>query len=170
MSAAYKFFKNLPALSSLMHKLNKYEIKMVLERIKVIIQEQGETLFHQGDPSKHAYVVLMGTIQLYDEKILIEHNPYSDIDDEEADRGVSKSQIFITSHSQRASQEHKPRTNTSDHSARARSHAEQRGPPDAPTKDEAEVASLNSDDIADTELNTIAKQIRKRFEQRVQTC
>lgn len=73
MAPAFKFFKNLPIFAGKMQKLNKTQIKICFERLQIKLLEQGDVVFRQGDPVHCVYLILMGSMILYDETIKLDH-------------------------------------------------------------------------------------------------
>lgn len=65
----FDFIKDIPAFKGMFDSLNKLQIKLCLEKIKIKLFERGATIYRSKEESKVAYVVMLGIVNLYDDTI-----------------------------------------------------------------------------------------------------
>ena len=63
------FFKGLPAFQGKFDNLDKREIRQCLEKMSIQVYERSNVLYSQGSKAKYAYLIILGTVNIYDENI-----------------------------------------------------------------------------------------------------
>lgn len=67
-----RFMKELPCFESKFELDNKQQQKYCLEKMKIRICCRAQPLFRQGDAPKYAYVVILGVVNFYDDRIKLD--------------------------------------------------------------------------------------------------
>ena len=72
-----KFMKELPSFEGKFQLDSKQQQKNCFEKMKIKIFCRAQTVFKQGDMPKYAYVVLLGVVNFYDEKIKFDPHKFN---------------------------------------------------------------------------------------------